>query len=86
MASSSADNKTPMPAQGVSFEDRENAGRIVESINAHLPAASAPSDPPSEARVKLKANVELQKFAYKTMAMKLSEASEILDDRIRRSN
>jgi len=71
-----------MPAQGFSFENRENAGQIVKSIDAHLPAASAPSDPPIEACVKLKANVELQKFAYKTMAMKLSEASDILNDRI----
>lgn len=44
--------------------------------------SSAPSEPLTEPRVKLKANTELAKFAYKPMAMKLSEASEILDDRI----
>jgi DNA polymerase alpha subunit B len=38
--------------------------------------------PPAEARIKLKANTDLPKFGYKTMAMKLSEASELLDDRI----
>ncbi|TKA29230.1 hypothetical protein B0A50_03740 [Salinomyces thailandicus] len=83
--SSPADNKTPAPARelpGVAFEDRQNAGQIIESINEHLPAASAASEPPAESRIKLKANVEIQKFGYKTMAMKLSEASEILDDRI----
>jgi DNA polymerase alpha subunit B len=37
---------------------------------------------PLESRFKLKANTEIAKFSYKTMAMKLSEASEILDDRI----
>lgn len=83
--SSPADNKTPAPAregQGIPFEARQGAGEIVQAINDHLPATSAPAEPPTEARVKLKANLELPKFAYKTMAMKLSEASEILDDRI----
>lgn len=83
--SSPSDFKTPAVPKDTrvtAFEDRQNAGQIIESINGHLPAASAPSEPPTEARVKLKANTELQKFAYKGMAMKLSEASEILDDRI----
>lgn len=85
--SSPSDSKTPAllkDSHTVAFEDRQNAGQIIESINGHLPAAAAPSSgrPPTEARVKLKANTELQKFAYKGMAMKLSEASEILDDRI----
>ncbi|KAH9828173.1 DNA polymerase alpha subunit B-like [Teratosphaeria destructans] len=66
----------------VPFEDRPNAGKIDESLNPDLPAAVRPPQPPPESRVKLKANVELPKFAYKNMAMKLSEASEILDDRI----
>jgi len=82
---SSPSTKTPATARGgpaVPFEDRQNAGEIEQSINQHIPAFLAPSEMPSEARVKLKANVELPKFAYKTMAMKLSEASEILDDRI----
>ncbi|KAI6820348.1 DNA polymerase alpha 70 kDa subunit [Hortaea werneckii] len=84
--SSPADSKTPIPARpdlpGVSFADRQNAGQIVESINGHLPAASTSVEPAVESRTKLKANVEIQKFGYKTMAMKLSEASEVLDDRI----
>ncbi|KAI7574638.1 DNA polymerase alpha 70 kDa subunit, partial [Hortaea werneckii] len=84
--SSPADSKTPIPARpdlpGVSFADRQNAGQIVESINGHHPAASTSVEPAAESRTKLKANVEIQKFGYKTMAMKLSEASEVLDDRI----
>lgn len=84
MNSSPADNKTPATKAGpaIAFEDRNNAGDVVEAINTHLPAAKAPDVPHAEARVKLKAAVDLPKFAYKPMAMKLSEASEILDDRI----
>ncbi|KAF2137527.1 uncharacterized protein K452DRAFT_278516 [Aplosporella prunicola CBS 121167] len=82
--SSPAGPSTPLQngATIASFADRPNAGRIMETLNEHIPLPEPPSDPPSESRVKLKANTELAKFAYKTMAMKLSEASEILDDRI----
>lgn len=38
--------------------------------------------PFSEARIKPTANTDLKKFGYKPMAMRVSEASEILDDRI----
>lgn len=38
--------------------------------------------PFSEARIRPTANTDLKKFGYKPMGMKLSEASEILDDRI----
>ena len=38
--------------------------------------------PSSESRVKLTANTDLKKFSYKPMAMHMSEASGILDDRI----
>lgn len=81
--SSPADAKTPtVPGQGVAFEDRQNAGQVIETLNSQLSAAETPGEVTTEARVKLKANTELPKFAYKPMAMKLSEASEILDDRI----
>lgn len=83
--SSPADNKTTSTAQNlpvVSFEERKNRGDVVESLNSHLPAATAPEVPPAEPRIKLKAAIDLPKFSYKPMAMKLSEASEILDDRI----
>ncbi|KAK4965482.1 DNA-directed DNA polymerase alpha subunit pol12 [Elasticomyces elasticus] len=82
--SSPADShKTPATAQtATSFEHRPNPGEIIQQINPHIPSATAPSDPPTESRVKLKANLELPKFAYKTMAQTLTSASEILDDRI----
>ena len=83
--SSPSDFKTPATtkdSQTIAFEDRQNAGQVMESLNGHLPAATTAAEPPTEARVKLKANTELPKFTYKGMAMKLSEASEILDDRI----
>ncbi|KAK3712012.1 DNA-directed DNA polymerase alpha subunit pol12 [Vermiconidia calcicola] len=84
--SSPSDFKTPaLPAKdglAVAFEDRQNSGQVIESLNGHLAAAVAPTEPPTEARVKLKANTELAKFAYKGMATKLSEASELLDERI----
>lgn len=78
---------TPIPSRDASsanssFADRQNAGHVMETLNAHIPAATAPEEPPTESRVKLKANTELTKFAYKPMAMQLSSASEILDDRI----
>ncbi|KAF2765838.1 DNA polymerase alpha, subunit B [Teratosphaeria nubilosa] len=79
---SSPSHRTPTRPTDVTFDHRPNAGKIDESLNADLPAAARPSQPPADSRVKLKANVELPKFAYKNMAMKLSEASEILDDRI----
>lgn len=69
-------------AQDVSFASRPNAGTIQECLNEHIEVPSAPETVPTEPRIKLKANTELSKYNYKTMAMKLSEASEILDDRI----
>lgn len=83
MRSSPSDHKLSTPDAGLtSFADRPNPGQIIETLNAHIPAAETPTERSQEARVKLKANTELAKFAYKPMAMKLSEASEILDDRI----
>ncbi|KAH7113787.1 DNA polymerase alpha 70 kDa subunit [Dendryphion nanum] len=64
------------------FASRGNAGDISEQLNGHIPLPEAPEEPPLEPRIKLKANTDMSKFAYKTMAMKLSEASEVLDDRI----
>lgn len=83
--SSPSDFKTPAlvtNGTAVAFEDRQNAGQVVESLNSHLPVTISPDELPTETRVKLKANTELAKFAYKGLAMKLSESSEVLDDRI----
>lgn len=65
-----------------SFNDRTNAGATVELLNDHLAAAEPPIAPYGEPRIKLVANSDIKKLSYKTMAMKSSEASEILDDRI----
>ena len=54
----------------------------METLNHHLSPHEAPIAPPAEARIKLKANSDLPKFSYKPLAMHLSEASEVLDDRI----
>ena len=54
----------------------------METLNQHLDPCEAPIAPPAESRVKLTANTDLKKFSYKPMAMHLSEASEMLDDRI----
>ncbi|KAF2148184.1 DNA polymerase [Myriangium duriaei CBS 260.36] len=72
---------TPDAVQ-TSFADRPNPGQIIESLNSNLVTESPDANAPGESRVKLKANTEIAKFNYKNMAMKLSEASEILDDRI----
>jgi DNA polymerase alpha subunit B len=68
--------------RAVPFSDRPNPGQTVETLNAHLSLPETPMAPFSEARIKPTANTDLKKFGYKPMGMKLSEASEILDDRI----
>ncbi|KAI9716622.1 MAG: DNA-directed DNA polymerase alpha subunit pol12 [Chrysothrix sp. TS-e1954] len=66
----------------VPFQSRTNAGEVVQTFNDHLDIPEPPIAPYSEPRIKLKANTDLSKFAYKPMAMKLSACSEVLDDRI----
>ncbi|KAK3499126.1 DNA polymerase alpha subunit B N-terminal-domain-containing protein [Neurospora hispaniola] len=65
-----------------SFKDRQNAGEVIEILNENLPAPEPPIAPFGESRIKLTAASDLKKLGYKPLAMKLSEASEILDDRI----
>ena len=62
--------------------ERQNAGHIMETLNESLGQHEAPIAPHPESRVKLTANTDLKKFYYKPMGMHLSEASEVLDDRI----
>ncbi|TRX88126.1 hypothetical protein FHL15_010972 [Xylaria flabelliformis] len=64
------------------FHDRQNAGELLEVLNEHLQPADPPIAPFGESRIKLTAASDQKKLAYKTLAMKSSEASEILDDRI----
>ncbi|KAF4120453.1 DNA polymerase alpha subunit B [Geosmithia morbida] len=71
-----------MASPATSFADRNKPGEVVEILNSHLAASEAPLAPYSEPRIKLKVASDQTKMAYKPLAMKLSEASEILDDRI----
>ena len=64
------------------FSDRKASGEIVQSLNGHIETIGPPPVAYTEPRIRIKANTDLSKFSYKTMAMKLSEASEILDDRL----
>lgn len=66
----------------ISFHDRPNAGQAVEVLNDHLGVPEPPMAPFSEPRIKLVGNSDIKKLSYKPLAMKSSEASEILDDRI----
>ncbi|PHH76082.1 hypothetical protein CDD82_4143 [Ophiocordyceps australis] len=69
-------------SQPYSFSARRNAGQVVEILNERLKAAEPPLAPYGESRIKLTAASDQKKMAYRPLAMKLSEASEILDDRI----
>lgn len=51
-------------------------------MQGDIAVPEAPTEEPNEPRIKLKANTDMSKFSYRTMAMKLTEASEVLDDRI----
>ncbi|KAI2643495.1 DNA polymerase alpha/epsilon subunit B [Xylaria nigripes] len=65
-----------------SFNERQNRGELIEVLNEHLEPAEALIAPFGESRVKLTAASDQKKLSYMTMVMKLSESSEILDDRI----
>lgn len=70
------------PIRSVPFSERQNPGEVVNQLNGHLAVAEAPISPFSEPRVRLIANTDVKKFSYKPMAMRLSESSEALDERI----
>lgn len=55
---------------------------MLEVLNSHLEKPDAPIAPFPEPRIKPSANTDMKKFEYRPMAMRLSEASEVLDDRI----
>ncbi|KAI1124510.1 DNA polymerase alpha/epsilon subunit B [Nemania abortiva] len=90
--SSSPDYKSPLrlesqpesisAAPTIPFNDRQNPGEIVEVLNQHLKPAEPPIAPFGEPRIKLTAVSDQKKLNYKTVAMKLSEAAAILDERI----
>lgn len=64
------------------FSIRPNAGTTIETLNLHIPAPTLPLGTSWESRVKLTVNMDLKKFSYRPMHQKLTEASEVLDDRI----
>ena len=51
-------------------------------MSSEIALPDPPSEGPLAPRMKLKANTDMSKFSYRSMTMKLSEASEVLDDRI----
>ena len=65
----------------IPFGQRQNAGQILETLNGHLDTCELMA-PAAEPRIKLHANTDLPKYNYRPLAMHLSEASEVLDDRI----
>ncbi|KAH9999153.1 DNA polymerase subunit alpha B [Xylariaceae sp. FL0662B] len=89
---SSPDHKSPMRVENqldsmnaipaASFNNRPNPGELVEVLNDHLRAPEPPIAPYGESRIRLTASSDQKKLFYKNLAMKSSEASEILDDRI----
>ncbi|ORY71939.1 DNA polymerase alpha subunit B N-terminal-domain-containing protein [Pseudomassariella vexata] len=64
------------------FNDRQKPGEVIEVLNDHLKPTAPPIAPYGEPRIKLTAVSDQKKLGYKPLAMKSSEASEILDDRI----
>ncbi|KAH6641964.1 DNA polymerase alpha 70 kDa subunit [Boeremia exigua] len=65
------------------FASRANANEITEQfMSSDIALPEPPLEAPTAPRMKLKANTDMSKFSYRTMTMKLSEASEVLDDRI----
>jgi DNA polymerase alpha subunit B len=73
--------KTDGPG-AIPFSERQNPGQTIETLNGHLSTAEAPIAPFSQARLKLVSGTDYKKFEYRPMAMHLSEASEVLDERI----
>ena len=73
--------KTDGPA-GFSFAERQNPGHTIETLNEHLSVAEPPLAPFSQGRLKLVSGTDYRKFSYRPMAMHLSEASEVFDERI----
>ncbi|KAH7377793.1 DNA polymerase alpha 70 kDa subunit [Pyrenochaeta sp. MPI-SDFR-AT-0127] len=69
--------------QPFDFSSRTNANEITEQfMQGDIAIPEPPSEEPKESRMKLKANTDMSKFSYRTMIMKLTEASEVLDDKI----
>lgn len=73
----------PNSYRAFDFATRTNANDITEQfMSSDIALPEPPLEAPTAPRMKLKANTDMSKFSYRTMTMKLSEASEVLDDRI----
>lgn len=67
------------------FSKRLGAGDTLEVLNQHIPKPVLPLPDVSadaDSRVNFLFNTEIRKFAYRPMYQKLSEASEVQDERI----
>ncbi|TGZ84975.1 DNA polymerase alpha, subunit B [Ascodesmis nigricans] len=69
---------------GIPFSERRNPGEVLEVLNQQIPKPSLPLSETStwEGRIRFAFNLDLPTFSYRNMYQKLSEASEIVDDRI----
>ncbi|KAI9894311.1 MAG: DNA-directed DNA polymerase alpha subunit pol12 [Vezdaea aestivalis] len=68
--------------QSVAFTDRTNSGQIMEQLGTSIELPELPVAPFASSRLKLQLYTDVKKFSYRPMALHLSEASEILDNRI----
>jgi DNA polymerase alpha subunit B len=67
---------SPASGSNVKFEDRKNAGEIVESLNAHLPAIVGSATEASSSRVKMVSNVDTKTYNYRYMFEKITERAD----------
>ncbi|KAL1844678.1 hypothetical protein VTK73DRAFT_2044 [Phialemonium thermophilum] len=84
---SSPDNKSPSrldDANGAvsSFHDRPNPGEVIEVLNEEIPVPDPPVAPFTEPRIRIATASDQKPLGYKTMAMKISEVANVLDERI----
>src|SRR5690606_15256682 len=64
------------------FSKRQNPGATDLVLNEHIPAPALPLPTRHDSRIKLSTNIDPKKFAYRPMAQKLTEASEVFDDKL----
>jgi len=65
------------------FSKRNAAGETIEVLNPHIPKPTLPlADAFYDSRVKFVFRMDIKNFAYRPMYQKLTEASEVQDERI----
>ncbi|CCJ30096.1 unnamed protein product [Pneumocystis jirovecii] len=66
-----------------SFNISTNSGKVMETLNSHISFCNIRSDmDEKQKKISLIANFDPKKYSFKIMYQKLSEASEVLDDKI----